>query len=72
MVFAAVGLRHFNFATHVSKGSEQVVYVPVVGLQLNAYYNYGGSKHQWNVTVGDLTIALRVGPLPGQGPLPKN
>ncbi|KAF1357270.1 hypothetical protein EJ07DRAFT_167740 [Lizonia empirigonia] len=35
-----------------------ISFAPIVGLQLKAYH-YGGSKHQWNVTVGDLFIALR-------------
>ncbi|OSS48377.1 hypothetical protein B5807_07810 [Epicoccum nigrum] len=35
-----------------------VLFIPIVGLQINAY-NYGGSKHQWNVTIGDLSTALR-------------
>lgn len=37
----------------------QVFFAPIVGLQLKAY-QYGGSKHQWNVRIGDLYIALRV------------
>lgn len=45
MVFAAVGIRLINVATLVSKDSEQVLFIPIVGLQLDAY-NYGGSKHQ--------------------------
>ncbi|KAH6625789.1 hypothetical protein C7974DRAFT_207391 [Boeremia exigua] len=35
-----------------------ILFAPIVGLQLKAY-QFGGSKHQWNVTVGDLLIALR-------------
>jgi hypothetical protein len=54
----------------VSKDSEQVLFIPIVGLQINAY-NYGGSKHQWNVTIGGLFTALRVGPLPNYDPLRK-
>jgi hypothetical protein len=54
----------------VSKDSEQVLFIPIVGLQINAY-NYGGSKHQWNVTIGDLSTALRVGLLLDDDPLPE-
>jgi hypothetical protein len=54
----------------VSKGSEQILFIPIVGLQLKAY-TYGGSKHQWNVTVGGLFTALRVSPFPDDDPLPE-
>ncbi|KAJ8107083.1 hypothetical protein OPT61_g9108 [Boeremia exigua] len=35
-----------------------IAFAPIVGLQLKAY-SYGGSKHQWNVTVGEILVALR-------------
>lgn len=70
MIFAVVGPRPINFATLVSKGYEQILFIPIAGLQLKAY-TYGGSKHQWNVTIGGLFTALCVGPLPESDPLPE-
>jgi|SRR5690242_16222433 len=39
--------------------TKQILFIPIVGLRLKAY-GYGGSKHQWNVTVGNLFKALHV------------
>lgn len=46
----------------LTENDGQIAFAPVVGLQLKAYH-YGGSKHQWDVTVGDFFIALRVRPI---------
>ncbi|KAJ4986137.1 hypothetical protein SVAN01_08401 [Stagonosporopsis vannaccii] len=67
LVTACVALRIFTRTRIVKRFftledalviASAVLFVPIVGLQLKAY-GYGGSKHQWNVTVGDLFIALR-------------